>query len=77
MRRKRLRIRTIDLEAEGNLAEAAAVVGELVAGILGADDRCCRVCGCTDLRACVVTGPDAEIRPCSWMTQDLCSACAR
>lgn len=35
--------------------------------------RSCRVCGCTDDRACVdpVTG-----EPCHWVEDDLCSACA-
>ena len=33
--------------------------------------RACRVCGCTELRACVVDGT-----PCSWVgADDLCSAC--
>jgi hypothetical protein len=34
-------------------------------------DRECRVCGCTDSQPCVTaTGP------CSWVEEDLCSACA-
>lgn len=33
--------------------------------------RRCRVCGCTDDRACVVQGV-----PCCWVSEDLCSACA-
>lgn len=32
--------------------------------------RSCRVCGCTDARACVVDGV-----PCHWSGPDLCSAC--
>jgi hypothetical protein len=38
------------------------------------DVRTCRACGCTDddCRQCIArTG-----RPCSWVEQDLCSACA-
>lgn len=31
----------------------------------------CRVCGCTDDRACMT-----EHGPCSWVEADLCSACA-
>lgn len=30
----------------------------------------CRICGCTDLRACV-----SETGPCHWVEPDLCSAC--
>lgn len=33
--------------------------------------RTCRVCGCTDDRACVT-----EAGPCSWVSADLCSACS-
>lgn len=32
--------------------------------------RACRSCGCTDEAACVVDG-----KPCSWVAEDLCSAC--
>ncbi len=35
-------------------------------------ERACRVCGCTELSACV----DADGTPCCWMDDDLCSACA-
>lgn len=31
----------------------------------------CRICGCTEHRACVVAG-----LPCHWIEPDLCSACA-
>lgn len=34
--------------------------------------RACRVCGCTDDRACV---DDRTKQPCHWVAQDLCSAC--
>jgi len=34
-------------------------------------DRKCRVCGCTDARACICEG-----LPCCWVEEDLCSACA-
>jgi hypothetical protein len=33
--------------------------------------RKCRVCGCTDDRACLVQGI-----PCCWIEEDLCSSCA-
>lgn len=33
--------------------------------------RTCRVCGCTDRRACL----DEGYRPCWWVEADLCSAC--
>lgn len=33
-------------------------------------ERACRVCGCTELRAC------AGRLPCHWVGADLCSACA-
>lgn len=32
--------------------------------------RTCRVCGCTDKRACLVLGIS-----CCWIEEDLCSAC--
>lgn len=35
-------------------------------------ERECRICGCTDLNACV----DVDGEPCAWMDEDLCSACA-
>jgi hypothetical protein len=39
------------------------------AGVAGIhDDRACRVCGCTQYRAC----PGS----CSWVSVDLCSSCA-
>lgn len=34
---------------------------------LGQAERACRVCGCTDARACA--------GGCSWVEDDLCSAC--
>ncbi len=34
-------------------------------------DRVCRVCGCTYFRACVT--PEGA---CTWVEEDLCSACA-
>ncbi|MDE0165218.1 MAG: hypothetical protein OXL36_08995 [Bryobacterales bacterium] len=34
--------------------------------------RSCRVCGCSDLDACIE--PDGF--PCCWVESDLCSACA-
>lgn len=34
------------------------------------EERKCRVCGCTDLNACVTDGV-----PCHWVEEDLCSAC--
>lgn len=38
-------------------------------------ERRCRVCGCTDLEACVeVLGDGMEIA-CVWVEVDLCSAC--
>lgn len=33
--------------------------------------RACRVCGCTEISACVT-----EAGPCWWVEGDLCSACA-
>lgn len=40
------------------------------------DDRQCRGCGCTQHNACTVAGPDGQERGCSWVEEDLCSACA-
>ena len=36
-----------------------------------AGERACRVCGCTDARACV----DLWGIPCHWAEHDLCSHC--
>ena len=38
--------------------------------LAGDKKRVCRVCGCTDAKACVVDGV-----PCHWVEPDLCSAC--
>ncbi|MCR9218960.1 MAG: hypothetical protein NXI21_01920 [Alphaproteobacteria bacterium] len=35
-------------------------------------DRQCRLCGCTDITACVE--PDGS--PCGWADEDLCTACS-
>jgi len=59
-------------------AEAAAAVEAVTAdprppaarGLPPAAERTCRVCGCTDHRACVTDG-----EPCFWVDDDLCSAC--
>ena len=37
-----------------------------------APPRACRVCGCTEARACA----DLFGEPCHWVEADLCSACA-
>ena len=42
-----------------------------ITGVLVTADRKCRLCGCTEDRACVVAG-----EPCHWVEPDLCSACA-
>jgi hypothetical protein len=78
----RQRGRSVDvqrhLEAAKNLKEAARIV----AGDARYRDRqeskakasgkpACRVCGCTEARACDVGG-----RGCHWVEPDLCSACA-
>jgi hypothetical protein len=44
----------------------------LAAIAAGATPRICRVCGCSELDACV--GPRAT--GCHWVEHDLCSACA-
>ena len=36
--------------------------------------RACRVCGCTQNRACC--GPETACQPCHWVGPDLCSACS-
>ncbi len=33
-------------------------------------ERKCRVCGCTNAKACIADGV-----PCRWVEDDLCSAC--
>lgn len=43
------------------------MVGATKVGIVAL--RTCRVCGCTDDRAC--------LPPCSWVDETLCSACAK
>lgn len=40
-------------------------------GALVANERKCRVCGCTDATPCMHTG-----LPCWWIEKDLCSDCA-
>lgn len=50
-------------------AQAAAKMEARVAD-LDMPARECRVCGCTDDRACVVAGA-----ACHWIEDDLCSAC--
>lgn len=36
-------------------------------------ERRCRVCGCTEFRACI----DRDTaQPCHWIADDLCSACS-
>jgi hypothetical protein len=35
-----------------------------------AGERACRICGCTDERACVT-----DAGPCFWVEVDVCSAC--
>lgn len=37
-----------------------------------ADERECRVCGCTEENACL----EPEVGACVWVEDDLCSACA-
>ncbi len=54
-------------DLEGLLARAFAF-GEGAALAEACDDRHCRVCGCTQYRAC----PGS----CSWVGPDLCSSCA-
>ena len=39
----------------------------------GEATRACRVCGCTEDRACA---PDATRATCHWVAEDLCSRCA-
>src|SRR5690349_3984999 len=44
---------------------------EALSHVTGAAEKRCRVCGCTDARACV----DDEHGPCWWLFDDLCSHC--
>lgn len=44
---------------------------ERAAPLLSTGHRKCRVCGCTQFRACV----DPEHGPCWWVEGDLCSHC--
>jgi hypothetical protein len=37
--------------------------------------RCCRECGCSDDRACVIEVGTTHRQSCHWVTEDLCSAC--
>ena len=44
-------------------------------------DRVCRICGCHDYDACVVTEAPERAwnqpgQPCWWLEEDLCSACS-
>lgn len=42
----------------------------------GSIQRRCRVCGCTDERACVEMDLHGDCVPCHWVADDLCSSCA-
>jgi hypothetical protein len=57
-------VRLVDVTAGSMLLEA-----DLTAPTVEADDRVCRVCGCTDYTAC------GGMLGCSWVEDDLCSAC--
>lgn len=37
--------------------------------------RACRICGCTEAKACRIPMGDVGTRPCSWAGADLCTAC--
>jgi hypothetical protein len=68
---------TIDGDVDMRLAKliAVAMIEEALIGapLLVAEQRC-RVCGCTDLdcSGCI----ERTGRPCSWVSLNLCSACA-
>lgn len=79
------RIQSIDIECEGDPEEIRRAIagamdqifGPLHAALeqaVGVPDwvRTCRECGCTEDNACV----DSQGRPCHWVAEDLCSACA-
>jgi hypothetical protein len=36
-------------------------------------ERTCRVCGCTERRACLIDDGLGETFPCMWLDWDLCS----
>lgn len=44
--------------------------GAQLAASIRAGGRTCRVCGCTQDRACIT-----QAGPCHWVEWDLCSAC--
>lgn len=62
------------MTADDTIRQARALVDRLVDlleyhdQITRPDERRCRTCGCTDERACLPS--------CSWVAEDLCSACA-
>lgn len=48
-----------------------------MAVVISADtERRCRVCGCTDERACIEMDMLGDCVPCHWVEPDLCSTCA-
>ena len=54
-------------------AEADFILEEFMEMIDGMEERACRVCGCTeaDCSQCI----EKTGEPCSWVEEDLCSAC--
>lgn len=40
------------------------------------EEQMCRVCGCTQMNACLVVDDGLGGKYCSWVEVDLCSACA-
>jgi hypothetical protein len=58
-------------DTEITLSRAAAVDGFIGGWTRSHRARSCRECGCTEHDACITKGT-----PCSWVEDDLCSACA-
>lgn len=63
------RIDIAEAQAEiAGMVDAGAELQTIISDAL--DGRACRVCGCTEVRACVTDG-----LACHWVDLDLCSAC--
>ena len=73
----------VEIAAGATLVAGVLMLAALSAGLLTcwigdrqAAGRRCRVCGCTDERACVEMDIQGDCMPCHWVEPDLCSSCA-
>lgn len=69
---------------QGHQTWGAYCLGRGTATAMINGGRTCRVCGCTEMDACLTTpasmgveGGPIPVVPCSWVEDDLCSACIK